>query len=86
MTLTEAVLGGKVTAPTVDGPVSLTIPKGANSGTTLRLKGKGVGAGSARGDQFVKLKIVLPDASDPALEKFVEGWKRDYNVRGKLGV
>jgi DnaJ-class molecular chaperone len=88
VTLKEAVLGGKITVPTIDGAVSMTVPKSANTGTTLRLKGKGVPAtkGGARGDQYVRLVVVLPDSADPALEKFVEGWGRDYDVRGKLGL
>lgn len=88
ITLTEAVLGGKITVPTIDGPVSMTIPKGSNTDSLLRLKGKGVpgGKGDARGDQYVRLKVVLPDPPDPELERFVEGWKRDYDVRGKLGL
>ncbi|WP_035679169.1 DnaJ C-terminal domain-containing protein [Azospirillum brasilense] len=82
VTLGEAVLGGKVRVPTIDGPVMLTVPKGANNGTRLRLKGKGLpGANGARGDQYVTLRIALPDAPDPALEAFVRDWKTDHNPR-----
>jgi DnaJ-class molecular chaperone len=88
ITLTEAVLGGKITVPTIDGPVTMTVPKGSNTGTTLRLRGKGVPAkkGGPRGDQYVHLQVMLPDTPDPAVEKFVGDWKRDYDVRGKLGL
>lgn len=82
VTLAEAVLGGKVRVPTIDGPVMLTVPKGANNGTRLRLKGKGLpGANGARGDQYVTLRIALPDAPDPALEAFVRDWRTDHNPR-----
>lgn len=85
VTLGEAVLGGKVRVPTIDGPVMLTIPKGANNGTRLRLKGKGLpGANGARGDQYVTLRIALPDAPDPALEAFVRDWKTDHNPRRNM--
>lgn len=89
VTLREAVLGAKINAPTIDGMVALTVPKGANSGTMLRLKGKGVEKKSGgRGDQYVKLKLVLPEKPDPALEKFVEGWPKgaDYKPRDGLEV
>ncbi len=76
ITLREAVLGGRVTAPTPDGPVAMTVPKGANTGTVLRLKGKGVPrAVGGRGDQYVTLKLVLPRQIDPDLEAFVHQWK-----------
>ncbi|MEM6536390.1 MAG: J domain-containing protein [Pseudomonadota bacterium] len=88
ITLREAVLGGKITVPTIDGDVSVTVPRGANSGTVLRLKGRGIvskatGSGKAAtvdgaektGDQFVKLKIVLPEGGDPELEAFVRTWR-----------
>ena len=76
ISLTEAVEGGKVQAPTVTGPVSLTIPAGSNTGAVLRLKGKGVGG---VGDQFVRLVVLLPDSIDDDLKKFVKKWsKRDY--------
>lgn len=83
--LGEAVLGGKIEVPTVHGPVALTVPKGANTGTKLRLKGKGVAASRKEpaGDQYVVLKVVLPKAPDAELEEFVRGWaeRKPYNPR-----
>ena len=74
----DAVLGGKAEAPTPDGPVTLTVPKGANTGTRLRLKGRGLAdAGGKRGDLFARLVVVLPDRPDAELEAFAEAWKRD---------
>jgi len=76
ISLTEAVEGGRVQAPTPSGNVTLTIPAGSNTGKTLRLKGKGV---AGQGDQFVRLQVVLPEAADEELKKFVKKWpKRDY--------
>jgi DnaJ-class molecular chaperone len=76
ISLTEAVEGARIQAPTASGPVSLTIPAGANTGMMLRLKGKGV----AGGDQFVRLTLMLPEGTpDEELKKFVKKWpKRDY--------
>lgn len=74
----DAVLGGKVTAPTPDGSVSLTVPRGANSGQTLRLKGRGLpDASGKRGDLLARLVVTLPDAADPALEAFAETWRAE---------
>jgi len=79
ITIDEAVLGAKVTAPTIDGPVTLTIPKGASSGRTLRLRGRGVASpGRPPGDQRVELRIVAPPVIDDALASFLEGWRRDH--------
>jgi DnaJ-class molecular chaperone len=86
-TIDEAVLGGKVRVPTVDGPVMLSIPKGSNSGKILRLQGKGfTGKSGKRGDQLVNLLVDVPD--DPELAKFLEGWsgRGKSNPRAGLGV
>jgi DnaJ-class molecular chaperone len=80
----DAVLGGKVEAPTPDGPVTLSIPKGSNSGAKLRLKGRGLSDGKGkRGDLFARLVVTLPDAPDAELEKFAETWRaqRPYAPR-----
>ncbi len=68
VTLYDAVLGAKVQAPTPEGEVSLTVPKGTTSGAVLRLKGRGAsdGATGRRGDLFAKLIVALPEA-DAAL-------------------
>ncbi len=68
ITLYEAVLGGKVRAPTLDGAVDLTVPPGTNSGRTFRLKGKGLPDKKGSGDLLVSVRIVLPDKSDPDLD------------------
>jgi DnaJ-class molecular chaperone len=78
VTVYDAVLGGKVEAPTPDGPVTLTVPKGANTGTRLRLKGRGLSdAKGHRGDLFARLVVALPDKPDEALETLAETWKRE---------
>lgn len=74
ISIDEAVLGGSIEVPTVSGKVKMTIPKGANTGKTLRLKGKGVKGG----DQRVTLTVVMPDKIDASLESFMESWRKSY--------
>lgn len=84
ISLSEAVLGGKIRVPTPGGDVTMTVPAGSNSGTILRLKGKGAPRhDGGRGDQFVKLRIVLPKPADPELERFVSNWEagKSFNPR-----
>lgn len=62
VSLPDAMLGGKIQAPTPDGPVSVTIAPGTNSGGVLRLKGRGAFTKDAqRGDLFAHIAIALPD-------------------------
>lgn len=61
VTMTEAALGAKVEVPTVEGPVTVTVPPGTSSGARLRLRGRGVkNADGTRGDQFCRVEIVTP--------------------------
>lgn len=86
ISLTEAVLGARVRVPTPTGEVALTIPPGASSGMKLRLKGHGAARrGGGRGDEFVRLKIVLPKEVDPQLKAFVADWAagRAFNPRAE---
>ncbi len=80
----DAVLGGKVQAPTPEGPVTLSVPKGSNSGSTLRLKGRGLSdTRGKRGDLLARLQVTLPDSPDPTLEQFAQTWRaeRPYTPR-----
>ena len=80
------MLGAKVKAPTPEGPVMLTVPKGASSGKVLRLKGRGfTGKDGKRGDLLVTLNVDLP-AGDAALEKFAADWSGAGNPREGMGV
>jgi DnaJ-class molecular chaperone len=80
VSLAEAVLGGRIQVPTIDGPVSMRVPKGSNTGATLRLRGKGIldPKSGQRGDQYVRLKVVLPKTPDAELEKLVEQWAKSH--------
>jgi DnaJ-class molecular chaperone len=84
ISLKEAVLGGKVQVPTLSGTVQMTVPPNSNTGSVLRLKGKGIASGASAGDFYVKLVVTLPDKPDPDLRKFAEGWPADYDPRTKL--
>ncbi|MDI9349399.1 MAG: DnaJ C-terminal domain-containing protein [Candidatus Symbiobacter sp.] len=90
VTLDEAVLGATITVPTLEGTVSVKVPKGSNSGTILRLRQRGIqhARNKDRGDQYVKLVVILPDMIDNDLAQFLEKWKKEhsYHVRARLGV
>jgi DnaJ-class molecular chaperone len=87
VSLGEAVLGGKVKVPTPSGSVTMSVPKWANTGRVLRLKGKGVRrANGSHGDEYVTLKVMLPDKPDAELEKLVAQWPgKDYDPRQGMG-
>ncbi len=61
----EAALGTKIRVPTLTGAVELNISPGTSSGKKLRIRGKGLGAGQAKGDQFVRIGIAVPDSLSP---------------------
>ncbi len=87
ISLDEAILGGKIEVPTIHGPVSMSIPKATSSGRRMRLKGKGIKpANTTPGDQYVRLKIVLPDKIDSDLEGLAQRWRETarHNPRQKL--
>jgi DnaJ-class molecular chaperone len=89
VSLPEAVLGGKIDVPTPSGSVRMTVPQGANTGTVLRLRGKGAArADGSHGDEYVTLKIVLPDKPDSELEEFARRWQagQSQNPRQYLEV
>ncbi|MGO9273935.1 MAG: molecular chaperone DnaJ [Terriglobia bacterium] len=69
VTITEASLGAKVEVPTIDGPSTIKIPPGTQSGQKLRLRGKGAPSlrgtpGEVRGDEFVEVQVVVPKVAD----------------------
>jgi len=79
VTLTEAVLGGQVHVPTPTGPVRLTIAPGSDSGTVLRLRGRGVPAHGSKpaGQLYVSLRVVI-GTPDAALNDFLRSWKPEH--------
>ena len=87
ITVQEAVMGTRIEVPTMDGPVSVAVPKGANTGVRLRLKGKGIvdAKSGKRGDQHLMVKVVLPD-NEAGFEQLVREWApgHDYDVRGNF--
>ena len=75
----DAVLGGKIQAPTPDGSVTLNVPPGSNSGSTLRLKGRGLADGQGRrGDLLARLVVTLPDKVDADLTRVAEAWREQH--------
>jgi DnaJ-class molecular chaperone len=91
ITLYEAVLGGKVRVPTLDGAVELAIPPGTNSGRTFRLKGKGLkgkeGGKAVSGDLLATVRIVLPENADDALKELMKELRDNapYDPRKDMG-
>ncbi len=86
VSLAEAVLGARIPVPTVTGPVAMTVPKGSDTGTRLRLSGKGIhrrhrGPGTATettGDQYVTLKVMIGESGDEELAAFLKNWAEKH--------
>jgi DnaJ-class molecular chaperone len=84
VTFYDAVLGGRVEAPTPEGPVTLTVPKGSNSGAKLRLKGRGLpDSQGQRGDLFARLIVSMPEEADKELTAFAETWRKQKPYKPK---
>ena len=90
VTLSEAALGTEIRIPGLYQDLMLKIPEGSNSGTNLRLKGKGFkdkDTGQV-GDQYVTLEVKLPGHTDRRLQAFLREWSQDfdYDVRKNIGM
>jgi DnaJ-class molecular chaperone len=82
----EALLGGRVEVPTLDGPVTVTIPAGASSGSKLRIKGRGVERGGEKGDEYAVLKVVVPKNLDDEDKKLVEKLQAKHPLEARADV
>jgi DnaJ-class molecular chaperone len=73
VTLAEALLGARVEVPTIDGMTTMTLPAGTQNGQKFRLRGKGMPRlkGDGRGDQYVTVKVVLPEKLDAQSQQLI---------------
>lgn len=78
LSLYESLLGAKVEVPTIDGPVTITIPPGTSSGAKLRIRGHGIERSGEKGDQFAVLKIIVPRNLDDADKKLIQSLQEKY--------
>ncbi len=78
ITVPEAVLGAKIEIPTIDGKASMRIPPGTQSGQILRLRGKGihVGKSGTRGNQYVRIKVVVPKTMSEEMRRLMQEYSR----------
>lgn len=83
LSLEEAVLGAKVTVPTLDGRATIRVPKGSSTGRRLRIRGKGLVLDDkgSRGDLVYRVRIHLPEEPDAALEKAIRDWAEKTSPR-----
>ena len=88
VTPSEAVLGGAIEVPTLDGLVKMTIPPGVRSGQRLRLANKGYPLSGERGDQIVEIQIVVPKEPSEAERELYEKLRQleEFNPRANLPV
>ena len=77
----QAALGATIDAPTIDGRVDLKIPEGIQSGTVLKIRGKGIQVlrGEGRGDEFVKIKVLTPKNLSAYQRKLLQDFDKGGN-------
>jgi DnaJ-class molecular chaperone len=88
ITVREAMSGGSITLPTIDGPVNLKIPPGSQSGQTLKLKERGAVniKSKKRGNMLVKLVVKVPKASDKEALEAAEKMDKFYSEDIRAGI
>lgn len=77
LSMKEAILGAKITVPTISGNVNVNIPPYASSGEKLRLKGRGIKVRNQTGDQIISLKIVSPKEKNSDLEDILKSMNEE---------
>ncbi len=76
----DALTGGEIEVPTIEGKVALKVPPGVSTGSRLRVKGRGVGPLQGdRGDLFVRLKVVMPKRPSEELKEAAREWKQKFS-------
>lgn len=89
ISLSEAVLGGEIRVPVPEGHIVLTVKKGANTGTRLRIRGKGLPKKDStkdnRGDAYAVLKVQMPEHVDPELESAIRNWSKTHSYDPRAG-
>jgi curved DNA-binding protein len=83
LSMYEAILGAKVQVPTLDGPVTLTVPPGTGGGAKLRIKGRGIERGTEKGDQFVEIRVAVPKGLDEPDREVIEKMSVKYPVNAR---
>jgi curved DNA-binding protein len=87
VTPSEAVLGGAIEVPTLDGRVKMNVPSGVRSGQRLRLAGKGYPTSNrVRGDQLVEIQIVVPRTISPLARELYEKLRQIENFNPRLDL
>jgi DnaJ-class molecular chaperone len=86
ISLYEALRGTKVQVPTLDGPVTLTIPPGTSSGAKLRIKSRGIERGGEKGDQYVQTKVIVPKGLDAEDMTEIDKLEKKHPVDARADV
>jgi DnaJ-class molecular chaperone len=88
VTLAEAMLGARIDVPTIDGLTAMTLPAGTQNGGRFRLRGKGVPhlKGEGRGDQYITIKVVLPETLDARSRQLVEELDRRHPLQPRAHI
>jgi DnaJ-class molecular chaperone len=86
LSMYEALFGTKVQVPTLDGPVTLTVPPGASSGAKLRIKGRGIIRSDEKGDEYAVIKIILPKDLDSEDKELVEKLAAKHPVSARADL
>jgi curved DNA-binding protein len=82
----EALEGTKVEVPTLDGPVTITVPPGTSSGAKLRIRERGIHRGNEKGDQYNMVKVIVPRQIDDEDKKLVEKLKAKHPIEARKDV
>jgi DnaJ-class molecular chaperone len=82
----EALLGTKVDVPTLEGPVTLTIPPGTSSHSKLRIKARGIERGNEKGDQFVVIKVIVPKNLDDEDKAIIKKLQEKYPINPRADL
>ena len=86
LSMYEAILGSRVSVPTLDGAVTLTTPPGASSGAKLRIKGRGVERGAEKGDQYAVIKIIVPKNLSEDDQKLITELQSKYPIDARAEI